>query len=77
MKDFRWLTQSEMDTLELNSMSDNQDTGYILEVDLAYPKALHKAHSSFPLAPERLIINEEMLSPYAAGIYSPIKHVHM
>ena len=28
--------------------------GYILEVDLEYPKHLHKFHNDYPLAPEKL-----------------------
>ncbi|KAL9984486.1 hypothetical protein ACROYT_G006784, partial [Oculina patagonica] len=38
--------------------------GWILEVDLEYPKELHDAHNSYPLAPEKKKINKEMFSPY-------------
>jgi len=48
-------------------MTENQDTGYIVEVDLLYPDHLHLEHNSFPLAPERLHITRDMLSPYAKG----------
>lgn len=47
--------------------TDDQDEGYILEVDLEYPTQLHRSHSSFPLAPERVKITRDMLSPYAEG----------
>ena len=69
LKDFKWLSSEEINLLDVQLMSDDQQTGYILEVDLAYPEKLHKAHSSFPLAPERLDIDERMLSPYAAGMF--------
>ena len=48
-------------------MTDVQDEGYILQVDLEYPEDLHRAHGSFPLAPEKLNISADMLSPYAKG----------
>ena len=38
--------------------------GYMLEVDLQYPKHLHKSHNDYPLAPEKLAVKEEWLSEY-------------
>ena len=38
--------------------------GYMLEVDLEYPKHLHKSHNAYPLAPEKLTVKEEWLSEY-------------
>jgi hypothetical protein len=67
---FRWLTPAEIEhlLLRLSNLTADQNEGYILEVDLDYPPKLHKSHSSFPLAPERLFIDKSMLSPYATGI---------
>ena len=39
-----------------------KDKGHILEVDLEYPKHLHKSHNDYPLAPEKLAVKEEWLS---------------
>jgi len=54
--DFRFLTQSEIDAFDVNSVSDQSDRGYILEVDLEYPEHLHDAHSAYPLCPEHLTV---------------------
>ena len=67
LKDFRWLEPEEAKLMDWSHMSDEQHTGYILEVDLFYPEHLHEAHNSFPLAPEQLVITEAILSPYAKG----------
>ena len=45
-------------------LDDNDQFGYMLEVDLEYPQDLHDKHDTYPLAPERLIIKEDMLSLY-------------
>ena len=45
-----------------------RSTGYILEVDLEYPSALHDLHNDYPLAPEKLEISQEMLSKYCSDI---------
>jgi hypothetical protein len=64
---FRWLTGEEIEELNILSLSDADETGYILEVDLTYPKKLHKAHNDFPLAPEKRIVTHDMASDYAKG----------
>ena len=65
--DFKWLTEGEILDLheKLLNVSDTDDTGYILCVDLEYPKELHDKHSSMPLAPEQMDITFEDLSPHA------------
>ena len=48
--EYKWNTESwnEDKVLRLN---DDQDVGYILEVDIEYPKELHDKHNNYPLCP--------------------------
>lgn len=39
--------------------------GHILKVDMEYDQSLHLSHSSLPLAPHKIDIDEKMLSPFA------------
>ena len=52
----------------------NGARGHILEVDLDYPEHLHDLHSDFPLAPERLVIKDDMLSPYCRRLKEGMGH---
>ena len=52
-REFEWL--KSVDELDIMSINEKSDVGYILEVDLKYPKELHKLHNDYPLAPEKLI----------------------
>ena len=57
------------DTAAILSLLDSSDVGYIFEVNLRYPHHLHDRHSDYPLAPERLDINETMFSPFQRETY--------
>ena len=53
---------------EVLSMSKDSDHGYILEVDLEYSPSLHASHNDYPLAPEKLTVSQEMMSPYQTDL---------
>ena len=63
--DFRWVPSPEY--INLDSYDENSAKGLILEVDLEYPKELHSLHNDYPLAPEKITVQEEMLSDYCQG----------
>ena len=62
---FRWLEDQEIESLSVLEIYDINENGYILEVDLDYPPELHDHHNEYPLAPEKMKVTEDMLSPYA------------
>ena len=55
---FKWIHLKEFD---LNKCTSNSSKGCVLEVDLEYPKELHKLHNDYPLAPDKTEIRKEHL----------------
>jgi len=54
-------------------VSDASEDGYILEVDLDYPPELHDHHKEYLLAPEKMKVTENMLSPYAKQLLEELE----
>ena len=58
---FKWVEEDDLSKFNesfIKNYDENSDKGYILEVDIEYPKNLHKQHSELPLLPERMKINK-------------------
>ena len=64
--EFEWL--KSVDELDIMSINEKSDVGYILEVDLKYLKELHELHNDYPLAPEKLTVTNDILSNYCNSI---------
>ena len=64
--EFEWLRN--VDELDVMSINEKSDVGYILEVDLKYPDELHELHNDYPLAPEKVAVTNDMLSKYCKEI---------
>ena len=65
---FRWMTEKQTNNIDLAKYNDNSKKGVILEVDLEYSKELHDLHNDYPLAPEKVKVNKDMLSSYCHKI---------
>ena len=64
---FKWLDSDKINEDFIKNYSENNNKGYILEVDLKYPKGLHKLHSDLPFLSERMklinVINSFVIYP--------------
>ena len=70
---FRWMTQKQINKIDLAKYKEDSEKGLILEVDLEYPEELHDLHNDYPLAAEKITVTKEMLSPYCEEIRDKFK----
>jgi hypothetical protein len=65
--DYQWCNAGELFRLkqELGHIPNDSNIGFILEVDLEYPKSLFKKHSSFPMISEKKEITYQDLSDFS------------
>ena len=71
--EFKWKNKFKMSDYTAKtapSASDSSDKGCIIECDLEYPSSLHDLHNMYPLAPEKMLITDDMLSPYCKQIFN-------
>ena len=61
--DFKWVEVNNETTNKVLNTSDNSLYGYFIEVDLECPENLHDIYNDLPMAPEKIKLSEEMLSP--------------
>lgn len=62
-RNFRWLAPNEINLESILATGPEADRGYVLEVDLDYPRELHDLHSDYPLAPHKKSLSFSALSP--------------
>ena len=69
--DFKWIDPAEYEDPEdfiLENYTVDTRKGVILEVDLEYPHDLHDLHNDYPLAPEKILVTDDMLSNYCKNL---------
>ena len=56
---FKWLEDtSEINEEFIKHYDENNNKGYVLEVDAKYPRKLHDIHSDLPFLPKRMKIDK-------------------
>lgn len=65
---FRWMTEKQINKINLAKYEEDNDKGLILEVDLEYPEGLHNLHNDYPVGPEKVKVTKDMLSDYCKKI---------
>ena len=56
--EFKWVDNISMFTEDFIKNYDEGDVGYLLVVDIEYPKTLRMLHSDLPFLPEKIKINK-------------------
>ena len=67
-KVFKWVEVNNKTINKALNKSDDSLHGYFLQVDLEVPEELHDYRKDYPMAPEKIKIEDDMLSPYCSEI---------
>ena len=65
---FKWMKQKHIDKINLAHYKEDNNKGFIAEVDFEYPEELHDLHNDYLLGPEKVKVTENMLSDYCNKI---------
>ena len=65
---FKWMTDKEIEQINLGKYKANDKNRLIPEVDLEYPQELHDLHNDYPVCPEKVKASNNMLSAYCKSI---------
>ena len=55
---FKWTDINKINEEFIKNYNENDNLGYILEVDVRYPKRLHELHSDLPFLSDRMKIDK-------------------
>ena len=58
---FKWLDSDKINEINeefIKKYNENDNKGYIFEVDVKYPKRLHELHSHLPFLSEQMVANK-------------------
>ena len=70
-KAFKLVTEITLE--EILQTDDNGEIGFVVEVDLEYPDAIHEKHSDFPIISDKQPIDPLELSEYQTQTKNALK----
>ena len=70
---FKWLDNDKINKKFIKNYNENDKKGYILKLDVKYPKKLYNLHSDLPFLPERMEINK--CKKLVCNLYDKKKYV--
>ena len=70
---FKWLDSNKINEDFIKNYNENNENGYILEVDVKYPKRLHKLHGDLPFLSKRMEVNK--CKKLVCNLFSKKKYV--
>jgi len=65
---YSWENTDRFTTENILAFKDDDERGYILDVDLEYPKELHELHNDYPLCVEKKSVKLDELSDYQINL---------
>ena len=74
VNNFKWVEDvSRINEEFIKNFNENSSKGYVLEVDVKYPKKLHDLHSDLPFLPKRIKIDK--CKKLVCDLHNKKKHI--
>ena len=78
--EFKWLTPTKLKRFTctpkcISKLDPHSEIGYMLEVDLEYPRELHNSHNDYPLTQEDLVVPHKWFSEYQCELLDDHKDI--
>ena len=70
---FKWVPTESFNNVFKDILFERTAKGYILEVDIEFPRDFHDNLNDYPLAPEKRLIEFHHLSPYQQALIQEMK----
>ena len=70
---FKWMTDKVISEIDLGKYKKDGKKGFILEVDLEYPRERHDMYKDYPVCLEKVKVSNDMLSGYCKKIAEKYK----
>ena len=68
VSDYSFISTEEIEKLDIMSIPDDGDHGYILECAISIPQHLHSLFNDLPPLPEKVLVKDDWLSPYSIDL---------
>ena len=75
ISEFEFMPQSNINNFNVMDITDEDDYGYILEVDLIYPNCIHNNHKDLPFAAEKCIPPGGNTKKFIANLYDKYNYI--
>lgn len=69
------MSQSEIENIDIENIPNDAPHGYILEVDLLYPKELHNSHNDYPFCAEKFVPPGGKTNKLTPNLYDKFHYV--
>jgi len=71
--DYEWMTQKELDSLDFKTLTEDDETGYLISCSIKYPRRLHNRDKDLPFCVSKRRVMKAELSEQQQEVWDLLK----